>query len=54
MEELNVDRVKNTVAIVPGEMVLNTPNDTELGEKVRAMVYEQSINKLYEIKKDDV
>ena len=38
--------------IVTGKMVLDTPNDMELGEKIRQMLYEAGKPVIYENKKE--
>lgn len=48
---MDKELIKKTVLIVSGETVLNTPNDAELGEKIRQMFYEADQTKIYENKK---
>ena len=43
--------IEKTVLIVPGKMVLDTPNDMELGEKIRQMLYEAKEQKIYKKEK---
>lgn len=44
--------MEKTALIISGQMVLETPNDAELGEKIRRMLYEVGEPKVYENKKE--
>ena len=48
---MDKELIKKTVLAVSGETVLNTPNDAELGEKIRQLFYEAGEAKIYENKK---
>ena len=41
-----------TAIIIPGKTIIETPNDSELGEKIRQMLYEAGEPKIYENKKE--
>lgn len=45
-------KAKETVLIVPGQLVLDTPNDMELGIKIRQMLYEAGKPTIKENKKE--
>ena len=47
---MDKELIKKTMLVVSGETVLNTPNDAELGEKIRQLFYEAREVKIYENK----
>ena len=50
---MNNQDLERTAIILAGKTVIDTPNDSELGEKVRKMLYERNvIEEINQEKKD--